>query len=266
MELWQKPKHVLITCLVFFTTANVILDYVFTRFQNSSFYISESLLFSTYWLLYLPLLLLTYKLTQTTQKSIFKLLIISSAIVFHMLAYPALVWILSAVFYEHTFDYWQTFNYALSAYFLKTVIVYGFSLVAFTLLNRKTEAIEQSNAARNFISSILINDNNNRKSVLDVNEILYFSANSPYIDIYHPDRKYLYTETLKALETQLNDQQFVRIHKSHIVNLDKVATIQSRQNGDYDLTLADNTMLRLSRNYAKHFKQKFSERHQLTTK
>lgn len=253
-------------CLVVFIAVNVILDYVFTRFQNSSFYISESLLFSTYWLLYLPLLLLTYKLTQTTQNSIFKLLIISSALVFHLVAYPALVWILSAVFYEHTFDYWQTFNYALSAYFLKTVIVYGFSLVAFTLLNRKTEAIEQSTAARNFISSILINDINNRKSVLDVNEILYFSANSPYIDIYQPARKYLYTETLKALETQLNDQQFVRIHKSHIVNLDKVATIQSRQNGDYDLTLADNTMLRLSRNYAKHFKQKFSERHQLTTK
>lgn len=195
---------------------------------------------------------------------------VSFSIAFHLFLYPALVWIISKIFYNHTFDYWQTFNFGLSAYFIKTIIIYGFSLVAFTLLNKKIQAqqtekeVEEKTEKQNFISSILISDNNNKKLLLQANDILYFSANSPYISIYHSSKKHLHTETLKSLETQLDDKQFIRIHKSHIVNIKKIVSIQSRQNGDYDIILSDSTILRVSRNYAKDFKSKFSEQHQLT--
>lgn len=189
-------------------------------------------------------------------------------ITIHLLMYPALVWILSDIFYYHTFDYWQTFNFGLSAYFIKTVIIYGFLLVAFTILSKKIflPEIEEKNEGKNFINSILISDNQNKKFVLQVNEILYFSANSPYVSIYHLTKKYLHTETLKSLEAQLNGEQFVRIHKSHIINLSKIISIQSRQNGDYDITLSDDSILRASRNYAKDFKSKFEQHTRLTSK
>lgn len=194
---------------------------------------------------------------------------VSFSIAFHLFLYPALVWIISKIFYNHTFDYWQTFNFGLSAYFIKTIIIYGFSLMAFTLLNKKNQAqqtekeVEEKTKKQNFISSILISDNN-KKLLLQANDILYFSANSPYISIYHSSKKYLHSETLKSLETLLDDKQFIRVHKSHIVNIKKIASIQSRQNGDYDIILSDSTILRVSRNYAKDFKSKFSEQHQLT--
>jgi two-component system response regulator LytT len=253
----QKLKFLITVCIALFIVANVLLDFSFTLFQNSSFYITESLLFSSYWLLYLPLLTVIFRST--------KPLLILSAIVFHLFAYAALVWIISSLFYEHTFAYWQTFNYGLSAYFIKTVLIYGFSFVAFSHLHRKTKSAQTF--IKPFISAILIANSTGKKLVLQVNEIRYFAANSPYVSVYHTAQQYLHTETLKSLESQLDDKQFVRIHKSHIVNIHQISAIQSRQNGDYDITLSDSTILRVSRNYAKDFKSKL-EQHttQLITK
>lgn len=220
----------------------------------------------------MPLVTLVLKMIQGTERLDLKLLLVKLASICHLFSYPALVFIISKIFYYHTFDYWQTFNFGLSAYFIKTVIVYGFSFLAFTLINKSIQLskiendVEAITDKQNFISSILIVDNNNKKLLLKVNDIFYFSTNSPYISIYISQKRYLHTETLKSLEKQLDNKQFVRIHKSHIVNIHKISSIESRQNGDYDITLSDNTILRLSRNYAKNFKSKFSDFHQLNTK
>lgn len=268
----QKLNFIITACLILLIFANVLLDFSFTLFQNSSFYISESLLFSSYWLLFLPLLTIVLKIIKEAERFEVKLLSLSLVTTFHIFSYPALVWIISKIFYSHTFDYWQTFNFGLSAYFIKTVIIYGFSFVAFTLLYKKNQAqeIEKEFQERiekqDFLSTLLISDNNYKKILLQVKDILYFSANTPYISIYHPSKMYLHTETLKSLETQLDNKLFIRIHKSFIVNLSKITSIQSRQNGDYDITLSDNTILRVSRNYAKSFKSRFSGFHQLTIK
>lgn len=261
----QKLIVAFITCVTTMIIINVFIDYLFTLFQKSSFYISESLLFSSYWALYFPLLLLFSKVTKRTEKFELKFILSFAFIVVHLFAYPALVWFISKIFYSHTFAYWQTFNFGLSAYFIKTVLLYGFSLGLYTLVNEKNKTLQisQQDAVKTdrkvFISSILVSCNNNKKILLEVNDILYFSANSPYITIYHLLKKYLHTETLKSLESRLNDKQFVRIHKSHIVNINKILSIQSRQNGDYDISLSDGTILRVSRNYAKDFKGKFEQ-------
>lgn len=261
-----KLNFIITICIVLLIFVNILLDFSFTLYHKSSFYISESLLFSSFWILFLPLLLLILKTIKKTEKLTLKLLYVSLIIVFHLLTYPALVWIISKICYNHTFDYWQTFNFGLTTYSIKTVIIYGFSFITFTLLNKRLQSLPKENKKQSFINSILISDNNNKKLLLQVNNILYFSANSPYINVYDSSKKYLYTETLKSLETQLDNNQFVRIHKSHIVNIYHVSSIQSRQNGDYDITLSNSTILRVSRNYAKDFKSKFSEQHQLTLK
>ncbi len=268
----QKLNSIIATCIMLFIFTNVLLDFLFTLSQNSSFYISESLIFSSYWLLFLPLLTLAFKISWKVEKLDLKLFFLSLITILHLFSYPALVWIISKTFYYHTFDYWQTFNFGLSAYFIKSVIVYGFSFLAFIQINKKIQLpqiekeIEVLTEKQDFIRSILIADNNNKKSLINVNDILYFSANSPYININILEKKYLHTETLKSLEKQLDHKQFVRIHKSHIVNIHKISSIESRQNGDYDIKLSNNKILRLSRNYTKNFKSKLSDFHQLNTK
>ena len=133
----QKLNLIITVCITLFIFANVMLDFVYTLVQDSSFYISESLLFSSYLLLFLPLLTFVLKATKGKERLGIKLLCVNSATAIHLFSYPALVWLISKIFYNHTFDYWQTFNFGLSAYFIKTVIIYGFSAVAFNQLKKK---------------------------------------------------------------------------------------------------------------------------------
>ena len=265
----QYQNTIIVSCLFFLIVATIILDFIYSLFQNSSFFISESLLFSSFWLLFFPLTKLLLKLIQPNklwQNICFTALITC----FHLSIYPALIWFLSKTFYYHTFPYWQTFNFGITEYTVKSILIYGFLVSFFVYINKSQRRTmlpqEKQTLKQSFISSIITSDRNNKKIIIDVNEILYFSANSPYVNIFHLSKKYLHTETLKSLETQLDDKQFIRIHKSHIVNSDKIISIQSRKNGDYNVTLIDNTNLRMSRNYVAKFKSNFGKQHHLAIK
>lgn len=259
--------YVLAVCLVGMTVANIVLDYLYTQFQRSSFYILESLLFSaSFWMLFLPLVIILSKYLKRRQRLGFVCALTFSIITVHFLAYPAVVWVLSKAFFTHTFSYWQTLGFSLSAYFIKAVFIYGASVFIFFLYKLKSSVIETKAKEERFMTSIVVLDANVKKIVLAVEDVFYFSANPPYINIYHLSQKYLHSTTLKSLESQLCGKQFVRIHKAHIVNITKIIATQSRKNGDYDITLLDYTVLRVSRSYAKNFKLRFSEQHQLTAK
>jgi DNA-binding LytR/AlgR family response regulator len=99
-----------------------------------------------------------------------------------------------------------------------------------------------------------------------VSEILYFSASPPYISICMADKKYLYTDTLKSLSGKLNPAQFIRVHKSTIINIAMVESFTSRLNGDYDLTMKNKATIRVSRHYAADFKIYFAKMHRVTVK
>lgn len=265
----QYQNTIMVSCLFFLIVATIILDFIYSLFQNLSFFISESLLFSSFWLLFFPLTKLLLKLIQPNK--LWKNICFTSLITcFHLSIYPALIWFLSKTFYYHTFPYWQTFNFGITEYAVKSILIYGFLVSFFVYINKSQRRTmlpqEKQTLKQSFISSIITSDRNNKKIIIDVNEILYFSANSPYVNIFHLSKKYLHTETLKSLETQLDDKQFIRIHKSHIVNSDKIISIQSRKNGDYDVTLIDNTNLRMSRNYVAKFKSNFGKQHHLGIK
>ena len=55
--------------------------------------------------------------------------------------------------------------------------------------------------------------------------------------------------TMGELERRLDPERFVRIHRSTIVQLDRINDIVAAWHGDFDVTLQDGTVLRLSRNY-----------------
>jgi len=63
------------------------------------------------------------------------------------------------------------------------------------------------------------------------------------------DDTHLVRETMKGLEQQLDPERFVRIHRSAIVNLDRVAEIRHWSSGEYRVELDDGTDLKLTRTY-----------------
>ncbi|HMP28396.1 MAG TPA: LytTR family DNA-binding domain-containing protein, partial [Saprospiraceae bacterium] len=70
--------------------------------------------------------------------------------------------------------------------------------------------------------------------------------------------KFLYQVSLKSLQNSLNPQQFVRIHRTTIVNTQSINTLKSRLNGDYDITMSNSEVLRMSRNYYANFRTIFN--------
>jgi two-component system LytT family response regulator len=56
-------------------------------------------------------------------------------------------------------------------------------------------------------------------------------------------------QTLSAMETELNPKKFVRIHRSAIVNIERIKELQPLFSGEHSVLLENGTKLTLSRNY-----------------
>lgn len=80
-----------------------------------------------------------------------------------------------------------------------------------------------------------------------VEEIDWFEAADYYVKLHVGEQSHMIRESLKKLETQLDPQRFARIHRSAIVNLDRVKELQPWFHGAYLVLLEDGTELRLSR-------------------
>ncbi|MDX1628259.1 MAG: LytTR family DNA-binding domain-containing protein, partial [Fulvivirga sp.] len=101
----------------------------------------------------------------------------------------------------------------------------------------------------------------NKSVFVDSENIKWIKSDKGMVSLYTEERKYTVSYSLKQLSKQLNPETFKRIHRSTIVNTRLITSLNSRLNGDYDVTLQDGTELRLSRNYAKPLKGKLFNHH-----
>jgi two-component system LytT family response regulator len=88
-----------------------------------------------------------------------------------------------------------------------------------------------------------------RMSVLPVRDIDWIDAEGDYARIHTGKQWHLLRETMKRLETQLDPARFVRIHRSTIVNVERIKELQPFFRGEYVVILHDGTSLKLSRGY-----------------
>ena len=80
-------------------------------------------------------------------------------------------------------------------------------------------------------------------------EIDWISAAGHYLELHIGNETHLIREKLSVIETQLDPQIFMRIHRSTIVNLDRVKSLHPMFNGDQLVILKNGRELNLSRNY-----------------
>lgn len=236
------------------------LDLVYSHLHSTSYYLSESLLFSSFWFWFIPFLNVLFLVVSGNKSIPVKILLTVIIWAAHLIIYPGSIWLLSYFTLSHTFPYSQTFYFGVTEYALKSALVYTLTIPLFFLVKSKIQKTPTASS----LDCLMLTENNKTFN-LETKDILYFSANSPYVSVHILAKKHLYSETLKGLEQKLDPAKFVRIHKSYIVNIVQVTSYQSRLNGDYDLTLTDNTVLRVSRNYAQTFKEIFKRSHPLST-
>ncbi len=90
---------------------------------------------------------------------------------------------------------------------------------------------------------------NERILFLNTEEIDWIEASGRYVFLHIGKESYLLKEALKTLEPDLDPRTFVRIHRSNIVNLNRVKQMQQWFHGDFLVVLQDGTQLMLSRRY-----------------
>ena len=80
-------------------------------------------------------------------------------------------------------------------------------------------------------------------------DIDWIEADRDYVSVHVGGKTWLMRETIAAVELRLALSGFVRIHRSTLVNADRVKEPRSRDKGEYTVVLTDGTELKLTRNY-----------------
>ena len=84
---------------------------------------------------------------------------------------------------------------------------------------------------------------------LDPEEIDWVEAAGVYVNVHVGKTTHLLRETLRHIEEQLDSNRFVRVHRSTIINVDRVRKIVPHLNGGAVVVLKDGKQLKMSRSY-----------------
>ncbi len=93
---------------------------------------------------------------------------------------------------------------------------------------------------------------------IDVDDVEWIDAAGDYMCLHALGDTHVIRTTMKRFEAQLDPEQFVRIHRSTLVNWSRVVKVQPYKNGDYNIHLKNGAPLRMSRTYAQKLKPRFA--------
>jgi len=84
---------------------------------------------------------------------------------------------------------------------------------------------------------------------LPVGDIDWIEAANVYVNLHVGRHEYLYRIALSHLASKLDPARFVRIHRSTIVNIERIKELEPISQGEYEVVMTDGTRLHLSRTY-----------------
>lgn len=105
-------------------------------------------------------------------------------------------------------------------------------------------------------SDRLVVKSGGRLFFLRMDEIDWIEAAGNYVRLHVGNTSHLLRETMNAIEGRLDPEKFFRIHRSRIVNMERIQEMQPWLNGEYAVVLRTGTRLTLSRGY----REKLQER------
>jgi two-component system, LytTR family, response regulator len=94
---------------------------------------------------------------------------------------------------------------------------------------------------------------------LRTQEIDWIEAAGNYVRLHLGEESHLFRETMNNMEGRLDAQRFVRIHRSRIVNTDRIKEMQPWFNGEYVVVLQNGTRLTLSRGYREKLQERLGK-------
>jgi two-component system LytT family response regulator len=117
---------------------------------------------------------------------------------------------------------------------------------AAALTARLTQLLEDLPSSRKAISRIAVKSGG-KVVFIRISDIDWIEAAENYVQLHVGNQQYLVRGRMNELEKQLNGDQFFRIHRSTIVNLDRVKECNPMFKGEAEVLLKDGTRLAVSR-------------------
>lgn len=173
--------------------------------------------------------------------------------VVHILAMVALRKLLAPVFFGVTYDFGLTDLSTWLYEFRKDVLSYALIAAIFATNRLAEQRGMEARAAQKEASERhrLTLKSGGRTYFVDADDIIWVRAASNYVEVVTPARTYLARATLTELEKLLTAAggSHARVHRSHLVNLEKVSEIRPTGEGDVTLTLESGDVVPGSRRY-----------------
>ncbi len=94
---------------------------------------------------------------------------------------------------------------------------------------------------------------------LRTEDIVWVEAAGNYVRLHLAEGSHLFRETMNGMEARLDARRFVRIHRSRIVNSDRIKELQPWFNGEYVVILQNGTRLTLSRGYREKLQERLGK-------
>ncbi|MCJ7757852.1 MAG: LytTR family DNA-binding domain-containing protein [Gillisia sp.] len=91
----------------------------------------------------------------------------------------------------------------------------------------------------------------NRTILLESEKIKYICASGSYAEIYTDENKYLLRQSLKSLIKLLGKKNFIKVHRSAIVNINFIKEIVHSEYSELDVRMKDNKLIRVSKSNKK---------------
>jgi DNA-binding LytR/AlgR family response regulator len=102
--------------------------------------------------------------------------------------------------------------------------------------------------AGGFAREIWVNDRRGRVRV-PVDQVIWFEAEREYVRIHGPERSYLVRRALRELTDRLDPEQFLRLHRSALVNRTRIERVIRRASGGLAAVLTNGVEVPVGRKY-----------------
>ena len=122
-------------------------------------------------------------------------------------------------------------------------------------LQRAKERLRERRDSRKAADRFIIKGTG-QVSFVKISDVDWIEAADYYACLHVGAKTHLLRRSLSELEEELDPLPFCRIHRSTIVNLDRVQSLKLNQEGEYDVLLRPGTVLRLSRRHRKQLQSR----------
>ncbi|MFA6872727.1 MAG: LytTR family DNA-binding domain-containing protein [Bacteroidaceae bacterium] len=147
----------------------------------------------------------------------------------------------------------EAFYYSIPQRFLVTILLYWVYLLHYSHSTQSADAAESEELEEEktieettctYIDRITARTGS-KITIIPVNEIVYLKAEDDYVSIVTDKGHWLKEQTMKSFEAQLSPDTFIRLHRSYIININKISKIE-RYGQQQQVQLFNGEVIRIS--------------------